>query len=362
MVDPDEVDRIVRNLLENAVRYGGDGVTIDIRTWSRDGDVVPRGARRRPRNCGGRHRPDLRPVLPVDRPGARSGRDRARPDSIAQDLARRNGGRLSVASSPGAGRASGSPSRATGEPTGRMEPAERGTSRSRDDADRQDGDPVRVRRRPAGGRADRCDRTATRSGSWPVHDDHPIAARRRSARSSRPGEARRGSDGRGAPRDARGHTAQDTAVRRDAKDRSGIRSSRRRRWSRRVELRVRRVRGRHVDVEHDAAVRRETHDAGTMDLRDEHAAVRQAGYLRSAGRMSAAGVAAHTCPAPLPDDVLCADRSRGSGSFGCRRDDVAVGERIGVVRGVQVTARPIRLVVPAVLPDDSLRRGCRSGR
>jgi signal transduction histidine kinase len=102
MVDPDEVGRIVRNLLENAVRHGGDGVRITLRTWRSDGELHLEVRDNGP----GIAAADIDRIFdpfyrsrdrPRDREGAGLGL------SIAADLARRNGGRLTVASSPGAG-------------------------------------------------------------------------------------------------------------------------------------------------------------------------------------------------------------------------------------------------------------------
>ncbi len=102
MVDPDEIDRIARNLIENALRYGGDGVTIDIRTWSSDGDACLEVRDDGP----GIAAADLDRIFdPFYRSTAR-GRDRDGIGlglTIAQDLARRNGGRLTVVSNPGSG-------------------------------------------------------------------------------------------------------------------------------------------------------------------------------------------------------------------------------------------------------------------
>lgn len=102
MVDPDEVGRIVRNLLENAVRHGGDGVRITLRTWRSDGEshleVRDNGPGIAAADIERIFDPFYRPAdLPRDRDGAGLGL------SIAHDLARRNDGRLSVVSSPGAG-------------------------------------------------------------------------------------------------------------------------------------------------------------------------------------------------------------------------------------------------------------------
>ena len=102
MVDPDEIGRIVRNLLENAVHHGGEGVHITIRTWRGDGE-----AHLEVRDDGpGIAEAEIDRIFdPFYRPqhrqrewdGAGLGL------SIAQDLARRNDGRLSVVSNPGAG-------------------------------------------------------------------------------------------------------------------------------------------------------------------------------------------------------------------------------------------------------------------
>jgi len=104
LVDPGEVGRIVRNLLENAVRHGGDGVRITLRTWRGDGEahleVRDDGPGIAAADIGRIFDPFYRSRdHPHDRDGTGLGL------SIAQDLARRNGGRLSSTSSPGAGAA-----------------------------------------------------------------------------------------------------------------------------------------------------------------------------------------------------------------------------------------------------------------
>jgi signal transduction histidine kinase len=102
MVDPDEVGRIIRNLLENAVRHGGDGVRITLRTWRGDGE-----ANLEVRDDGpGIAAADIDRIFdpfyrPRDRPRDRDGAGLGL--AIAKDLARRNDGRLSVVSGPGAG-------------------------------------------------------------------------------------------------------------------------------------------------------------------------------------------------------------------------------------------------------------------
>jgi signal transduction histidine kinase len=102
-VDPMDVERIVRNLVDNAVRYGGPGC-VTVRTWHQDGDVVLEVRDGGPGiaavdlerifepffRVGGQHR---------DRDGIGLGL------SIAHDLAARNGGRLTATSTPGSGSA-----------------------------------------------------------------------------------------------------------------------------------------------------------------------------------------------------------------------------------------------------------------
>ncbi len=101
-VDPDEIQRITHNLVENAVRYGGPEVTINVRTWSSDGEALLEVRDDGP----GIAAADMDRIFdPFFRSAARS-RDRDGVGlglSIARDLARRNGGRLTVTSSPGTG-------------------------------------------------------------------------------------------------------------------------------------------------------------------------------------------------------------------------------------------------------------------
>ncbi len=102
LVDPSEIDRIVRNLVDNAVRYGGPTGRISVRTWDDDGQVALEV-----RDDG----PGIA-VADIDRifdPFYRAGgqaRDREGVGlglSIARDLAERNGGRLSATSRLGSG-------------------------------------------------------------------------------------------------------------------------------------------------------------------------------------------------------------------------------------------------------------------
>jgi len=101
-VDPSEIERVVRNLLDNAVRYGGERATITMRTWRADGDACLEIADDGP----GIAAADLPKVFdPFYRSGTRA-RDRDGTGlglAIARDLARRNGGQLTAVSTPGAG-------------------------------------------------------------------------------------------------------------------------------------------------------------------------------------------------------------------------------------------------------------------
>src|SRR5436190_7635699 len=123
-----------------------------------------------------------------------------------------------------------------------------------------------------------------------------------------------------------------------------------------VELGVRRIGDRRVDVEHHPALRIEAHDVRAADLGDEQAAVRE---RRDAVRIvEAVGRVVDAVPglAQLKDDPLGrADPADGAiADVGHR--DVAVRQRVGVVRRVQVPRPRAWDVVVAVLPDDSPAR------
>jgi signal transduction histidine kinase len=103
-VDPGEIERVVRNLIENAVRYGGASGRVTIRTWRQDGEAALEVRDDGP----GIPAADLDRIFEPFYRGAGSARDREGTGlglSIASDLAERNGGRLSVTSSPGHGAA-----------------------------------------------------------------------------------------------------------------------------------------------------------------------------------------------------------------------------------------------------------------
>ena len=101
-VDPGEVERIVRNLVDNAVRYAGDDAKIAVRTWRTDHAACVEVA-------------DDGPGIPADdlprifEPFYRSRASRGAQDgvglglAIARDLAVRNDGDLTVVSTPGMG-------------------------------------------------------------------------------------------------------------------------------------------------------------------------------------------------------------------------------------------------------------------
>ena len=100
--DPDELSRVVRNLLENAFRHGGPGVTVTVRTWGEAGEAhLEVGDSGR-----GIAVADLRHIFdPFYRVGGpRPGGDGVGLGlAIARDLAQRNAGRLEVRSVPGQG-------------------------------------------------------------------------------------------------------------------------------------------------------------------------------------------------------------------------------------------------------------------
>jgi signal transduction histidine kinase len=100
--DADELRRIVLNLVDNAVRYGGSDVRVGVLTRRMDGDVIVEI-----RDAGpGIAAADLERIFD---PFYRVRADAATPDgsglglAIARSLAERNGGRLTVASQIGAG-------------------------------------------------------------------------------------------------------------------------------------------------------------------------------------------------------------------------------------------------------------------
>ena len=101
-VDSGEIERIVRNLLDNAVRYAGSEAEVSVRTWGADGEACLEVADDGP---GIATADQSRIFEPFYRSGAQT-RDREGTGlglAIARDLARRNGGELTVASSPGSG-------------------------------------------------------------------------------------------------------------------------------------------------------------------------------------------------------------------------------------------------------------------
>src|SRR5436305_1603698 len=99
--DPGEVGRIVRNLVENAVRYGGPRVHVTVVTRSADRDAILDVTDDGP----GIAAADLPQVFePFHRLEARASSDGTGLGlAIAKDLATRNGGRLSVRSVAGSG-------------------------------------------------------------------------------------------------------------------------------------------------------------------------------------------------------------------------------------------------------------------
>jgi len=104
LADPDEVGRIIANLLDNAVRYGGGGTVAPIRvsTSAADGDAIVQVSDTGP----GIAAADLERIF---EPFHRIRSDAGAPLgnglglAIGRGLAHRNGGRLSVVSQPGAG-------------------------------------------------------------------------------------------------------------------------------------------------------------------------------------------------------------------------------------------------------------------
>ena len=100
--DPSEIERIVRNLVDNAVRYGGGGGCVAVTTSRSDGEAVLEVRDEGPGIAAADLERIFDPFYRVagtahDRDGSGLGL------AIARDLAVRNGGRLTVSSSPGKG-------------------------------------------------------------------------------------------------------------------------------------------------------------------------------------------------------------------------------------------------------------------
>jgi signal transduction histidine kinase len=101
-VHPTEIERIVRNLVDNAVRYGGPSGHVTVRTWRQDGEATLEVHDDGPGIAADDLERIFEPFYRVpgtahDLGGTGLGL------SIASDLAERNGGRLSVTSRPGKG-------------------------------------------------------------------------------------------------------------------------------------------------------------------------------------------------------------------------------------------------------------------
>ena len=103
--DADEIARIARNLAENGLRHGGPNAIVSVRTSGTDREAVLEVADDGPGIAAG----DLDRIFdPFFRAGgaagaARDGEGIGLGLAIARDLARRNGGRLTVSSTPGHG-------------------------------------------------------------------------------------------------------------------------------------------------------------------------------------------------------------------------------------------------------------------
>ena len=102
LADPSEIERIVRNLVDNAIRYGGAGGCVAVTTSRSDGEAVLEVRDEGP----GIAAADLERIFDPFYRAAGPARDREGSGlglAIARDLAVRNGGRLTVSSSVGKG-------------------------------------------------------------------------------------------------------------------------------------------------------------------------------------------------------------------------------------------------------------------
>ncbi len=144
---------------------------------------------------------------------------------------------------------------------------------------------------------------------------------------------------------------QDAARRTDLEDRARAAVVRDEHVAPGVELGVRRVADGNVDVEHDLARRAEPDDPRAADLGDQQPAV---GERRVTVRVVEAGrrsTAARSGSAPMANDLLREVDLEDPAVADVGNDDVAVGERVGIVRRVKEPGgRPERVVV-AILPD-----------
>lgn len=100
--DPDEVERVVANLLDNAFRHGGEGVAVSVSTVATEREVIVAVDDDGPGIAAA-------DIARIFEPFYRVRADATSPDgsglglAIARSIAERNGGRLSVASRPGVG-------------------------------------------------------------------------------------------------------------------------------------------------------------------------------------------------------------------------------------------------------------------
>jgi signal transduction histidine kinase len=99
--DPDQISQIIRNLAENAVRHGGPGVRVTVATRSVDHDAVVEVRDSGPGIAAADIDQIFQPFYRVHREPSTDGNGLGL--AIAADLATRNGGRLSVSSTPGNG-------------------------------------------------------------------------------------------------------------------------------------------------------------------------------------------------------------------------------------------------------------------
>lgn len=101
LADPGEIGRIARNLLDNAFRHGGPTVHVTVTTRASDREVILQVADDGPGIAAADVEHIFEPFYRVRAQAATDGNGLGL--AIATDLAVRNGGRLTVASTPGSG-------------------------------------------------------------------------------------------------------------------------------------------------------------------------------------------------------------------------------------------------------------------
>ena len=117
------------------------------------------------------------------------------------------------------------------------------------------------------------------------------------------------------------------------------------------ELCVGWVSHRDMEIEHDAAARRQPHHSRVLDFRDQDPAVGQRRVAVWPAVRPRGAIDTHPRATPLMDDVLVGRDLEDPAVLDVGHDDVAVRERVRIIRRMQLAAARTRSVEMAVLPD-----------